>query len=436
MRRRLIALLLSATAVSPVRAEGPIPFADTEAAQAFQSGRYDVALRELLRLRETNPRNLLVLRYLAMSYDRLGRVNDALRVYIEALALDPENVALLYHSGETLYNARYAEDARRHFLAVIERAPDSEYARRAREYLADETRREAAHQPPGPPPLFGLQASLGWRRDEYRFAAALGADRTSIVDRLTETVTVEYFPVRRSGWAVALDATGYGAQALRHRDAANDLWQWTVGARVQRVGQWAGVGLFGLARAFHQTVRFDGGPDYSRTAGAALQVGASASERALTQATYRFTADDFEDEGFDPAFASRDALNHAIELEQTFFFLGNRLRISLGAKYQKNHAEGRNFDYDGPAYCAAASAPLAFGARLDAGCEYREETYRNFAGPARRETTRREWNVAISRRLGRNWSATLHFNDADEDSSIPALSYGRRAWGASVAYEY
>jgi len=433
----LLISVISALGISVSRAEELMRFAETEAARAFQAGRYDIAVKELLRLRETNPDNLLVLRYLAMSYDRIGQVNDALRVYIAALTLDPENVALLYHSGETLYNARYVEDARRHFLEVIALAPESEYARRARAWLAAQSRQEIAQQPPGPPPAFSLRLALGWRRDEYRFEAPEpGLDRNSTTDRLTETVTVEYFPVRQSDWVVALDATGYGAQVLRNRDAANDLRQWAAGARVQRVVEWAGVGWTGLARGFHQGVRFDGGPDYSRTSGAALQVGAGWSPHALTQTTYRFTADDFEDDGFDAAFSSRDAQNHAIGLEQSLFFYGNCVRVSLGAEYAENDAEGRNFDFDGPAVRASVGLPLWWGARFDAAYAYRKETYRNFAGPVRRKTERSEWNIAVSRWFGQRWLASLHFDDANEESTIRALSYERRAWGASVAYVY
>lgn len=434
---RWILPVLLLAAVMPGRAEEVLRFTDTEAARAFREGRYAEAVAEFERLLETNPENLLVLRYLAMSYDRVGRRAEALRIYARALAADPESVALLYHSGETLYNARYAEDARRHFLRVIELAPQSEYAHRARAYLALHAMSAAETLPPGPPPRFGLQAEIGWRRDEYRFPApAPGADRDSTTDRLTETVAVEYFPVRRPDWVVALDATGYGAQVLRHRDAASDLWQWTAGARVQRAGEWAGVGWSGLARVFHQGVRFDGGPDYSRTSGAAAQFGVAWSARSLTRATYRFTVDDFEDDGFDPVFSSRDARNHSVGAEQTFLFLGNRVRLSLGVEYQENNAEGRNFDFDGPSVRVAVGAPLALGARLEAGYEYREENYRNFAGPVRRETVRREWNVAIRRWVGARWLAGIHYNDADEESTIRTLSYERRAWGASLAYVY
>jgi len=434
-RRLLPALLM--LAVLPGRAEEVLRFTDTAAARAFRDGRYAEAVAEFERLLETNPENLLVLRYLAMSYDRVGRRAEAIRIYARALAADPESVALLYHSGETLYDARYVEDARRHFLRVIELAPQSEYAQRARAYLATQARQEVEAQPPGPPPRFALQAEIGWRRDEYRFPApAPGADRNSTVDRLTETVTAEYFPVRRPDWVVALDAAGYGAQVLRNRDDANDLWQWTAGARVQRVGEWAGVGWSGLARVFHQGVRFDGGPDYSRTSGAAAQFGIGWSPQVLTQATYRFTADDFEDDGFDPVFSSRDAQNHAVGLEQTFLFAGNRVRLSLGLEYQENYAEGRNFDFDGPSVRASVGVPLWLGARLEAGYEYREEDYRNFSGPVRRETTRHEWNVAIRRWFGTRWLAGIHYNDADEESTIQTLSYTRRAWGASMAYVY
>ena len=93
-------------------------FTDTDAAKAFEQKRYQKAEKEFLRLLETNPDNLLILRYLAMTYDRQGHYTEALKTYARALKQAPQHVALLYHSGETLSHSYHADDARRHFLLV------------------------------------------------------------------------------------------------------------------------------------------------------------------------------------------------------------------------------------------------------------------------------------------------------------------------------
>jgi tetratricopeptide (TPR) repeat protein len=189
-------------------------FTETDAAKAFEAGRYEEAVTELLRLRETNPENLLVLRYLAMSYDRVGRFADALKTFAAALQRSPRNVALLYHSGETLYRTHYADDARRHFRLVLELGADTEYASYARAYLdALAQQQAAARQSPGAPRRFGVFLEIGAQRDEYDTVAADGVTpQESESDRITENLSLEWYLLRRADWVANLELGGYGAQ--------------------------------------------------------------------------------------------------------------------------------------------------------------------------------------------------------------------------------
>ncbi len=437
MRARLTALFLAGWTASWAAAEEPIRFTDTVAAKAFQAGQYETAATELLRLRETNPHHLLVLRYLAMSYDRLGRFNDALRVYIEALSLAPDHVALLYHSGETLYRMRYAEDARRHFLLVIERAPGSEYAAQAGRYMDALTRQRVARQPQGEPRRIGLYAEVGYAHDDYRIPGAPGEPhQDSRNDRLTEYVSAEVNLVRRPQLLASIFFSGYGAQYVRNRDAASDLWQGSAGATLQYSGELGRTPAVGTLKSFHQEVRFDGGPDYSESDGATLGLQLGFLTNAVTRMYYRYTNDRFENDGFDAAFSSRDADVHAGGFQQTIHFAGGAAWFTASAAYQENRAEGRNYDFDGPVFGARLDVPLFRGLRLDLAYEYAEDTYRHFAGPVRRETERQEWSASLYRWFGRTVLVRVRYADSEEDSTIPGLSYDRTGMGMSVAYVY
>ena len=437
MRRCILALCLAGFAASWAAAAGPMRFTETDAAKAFEAGRYEEAVTELLRLRETNPENLLVLRYLAMSYDRVGRFADALKTFAAALQRSPRNVALLYHSGETLYRTHYADDARRHFQLVLDLGPDTEYAAYARAYLDALAQQAVARQSPGAPRRFGVFLEIGAQRDEYDVVGADGVTRQkSETDRITEYLSLEWYLLRRADWVANLELSGYGAQYVGDEDGRQDLWQYAAGGLLQRSGRLGRVPVTGSVRGSRQWVRFDGGPDYSESSmgTASLQLGLTKESR--TRVYYRYTDDEFEADGFDPAFSSRDAEVQAGGLQHTAYFLARKAWLTLGAEFQQNDAEGLNFVYEGPQYQASLSVPLALGVRLDLGYEYAEEDYRDFAGPVGRETTRNEWSGSLSRWFGRSVLARLNYREVDEDSTIPSLSYERRGYGVSVAYVY
>ena len=437
MRTLLLTLGIACGVASWAAAAGPLRFVDTDAAKAFEQKRYPAAEKELLRLLETNPDNLLVLRYLAMTYDRQGRYTEALKFYVRALQLAPRHVALLYHSGETLYHARYMADARRHFLLVQELAPGTEYATLARQHLEALSQQRVARQAPGTPRRFSVYAEVGVQRDEVDYAKAEGAAReVSASTRLTEYLSLGVYLLRRPDWVLNLEASAYGAQYLEDEDERQDIWQTSAGAFLQRSGRLGAVPMVATLRGAHQWVRFDGGPDYSESSSGTAGLQAGLTKQTTTKAYYRYTDDQFDAQGFDPVFSSRDAENHAGGLQHTFHFLKRQGRFTLGAEYQENQAEGLNFIYVGPQYSASLSLPLFWGMRLDAGYEYEEEDYTDFSGPVARETERHEWNGALSRWFGRSFLGRLSYSEIEEQSTVETLSYDRRGYGVSVAYVY
>ena len=62
-------------------------FRDTEAAQAFAARDFECAVVELDKLRELNPENVLILRFLGITLDQLDRDGDAIDIFSDTLDL-------------------------------------------------------------------------------------------------------------------------------------------------------------------------------------------------------------------------------------------------------------------------------------------------------------------------------------------------------------
>lgn len=156
----------------------------------------------------------------------------------------------------------------------------------------------------------------------------------------------------------------------------------------------------------------------------------------MTQIYYKYTNDDFKDEGFDPAFSSRDADNHAFGLAQVWYFADRKGQVRAGYEFQNNRADGMNFDMEGHKISLGMSFPLLWNIQTNIGADYSYEKYPEFQGPVLRKTNRRGFTTGLSKWLSRHILARLDYAYANEESNYDILSYRRWALGGSLAYVY
>lgn len=432
----LVATLLLCGAAPPARAQG-VPLADTPAGQAFKARQYDVALVEFQKLAAENPRDALVLRFVAITLDRLGRYEGAIAAYRLALALQPDNAATQFHLAVTYYKSGAIDAADESFRRVLDLAAESLYADYSRRYLAALAEQRARLQPPAPAP-FSLFAEVGVQYDSNIPAAPSDSDLFAGKHggiRLLEYVAAEYRFVRSSGWLGVLGGSTYQAQ---YPDDAFDgfgLSTYSGTLSLQKEAKLGGFPLTGSVRYEFNAV-FLGGDEYSQSHVATAGLRADVTQRLTPDLYYRFTLDDFEDEGFDPAISSRDADNQAVGVGLTWHFAGRKGSVRLGYEYQKNQADGINFDFEGHRVALTGSAPIAWGIQGTLEADYTRETYDRFQGPVRRKTDRWRVGGSLSRWLWRGLFGKLTFGYTDEDSSYAVLSYRRWVIGASVGYSH
>ncbi|MBI4358780.1 MAG: tetratricopeptide repeat protein, partial [Candidatus Omnitrophica bacterium] len=97
----------------------PQDFLQTKAAEHFRNARFEEALDELKKLEEKYSGDPLIVRYQAMTLDKLGRTDEAIQKFREGLTAVPDNIALHYFLGQTLLRKRDFEGAKREFEYVV-----------------------------------------------------------------------------------------------------------------------------------------------------------------------------------------------------------------------------------------------------------------------------------------------------------------------------
>ncbi len=428
--------MLSAAPLHDARAEGAVRFQDTAAAQAFARKDYATALDEFQALLDANPGNVLVMRYTAITLDLLGRVDDAMALYDDAIALAPGNAELHYHRGVTAYNANRGSEAIASFRRAAELAPQSRYAELSARYLDAIAEQYAQRQPVGKPKRFGVYALVGYQHDDNISARPDDAPGVRDGDRYTGYVNLDYHLHQSPEWLVTTSVNAYGSW---YEDALFDdfeIPQYMGSLRLQKSGTTERFPYLGTINYDYRRVEFADGELYSRSHALTLGLRLSFERRMATYGYYQYTDDDFADEGFDPVFSSRDADNHLVGLRQTWFVADGRGDVSVELKYERNRADGLNFDMDGVSGTVSARMPLPADWFLDVSATYGKEDYDRFAGPVARETTRRQATIGLSRWFAKRFNVRFDYSYLDEASSYDVLSFDRYVWGVSVSYAY
>jgi tetratricopeptide (TPR) repeat protein len=415
-----------------------LAFVDTPAGRAFKAQQYEVALAELERMVAANPRDVLALRYLGITLDRLGRYAEAIEAFQHALALEPDSAATHFHLGVTYYKARAPELARASFVRSSQLAPETLYDQMAARYLDALAQQQVELQRPGAPKLFSLFVDVGTQYDSNIPAAP---DDPALYDgkhggfRVLEYLSAELRLLRRPGWLGLVEGSTYQAQYPDNAFDGFDLSTYGLGALLQRDTRLATLPLIVSARYGYTWVFLDG-DQYSGSHTVTVSAQLDEARWTATNVYYRYTHDDFEDEGFDPGISSRDADNQAVGVAQILYFADRRGQVRVGYEYQSNRARGLNFDLDGHRVTLSASVPLPWAIQAEVAAEYAHEEYPSFQGPVRRETDR--WGVrgSLARWFYQSWLVRLTGGWSTEQSSYDVLEYDRWVVGMSVSYAY
>jgi hypothetical protein len=385
-----------------------------------------------------NPRDVLALRYLGITLDRLGRYQEAIDAFQRALALEPESAATHFHLGVTYYKARASDLARASLVRAAQLAPDTLYDQMAARYLDALAQQQVQLQRPGAPNLFSLYADVGVQYDSNIPAAP---DDSALFGgkhggfRVVEYLSAELRFLRRPGWLGLVEGSTYQAQYPDSAFDGFDLSTYGLGALLQRDTTLATLPLILLARYNYSWVFLDG-DEYSGSHALTGSVQLDEARWTATNVYYRYTRDDFEDEGFDPAISSRDADNHAVGIAQILYFADRKGQVRVGYEYQTNRARGLNFDLDGHKVSVSASVPLPGAIQGEVAAEYAHEWYPDFQGPAERKTDR--WGIrgSLARWFGQHFLVRLTGAWTSEQSSYDVLEYDRWVVGVSLSYAY
>ena len=290
-------------AIGPVNAAlTPSDFLASPGAQAFRAGDFETAVAGFEELRRAHPDDALVMRYLAMSYDRVGRSAEAIALFEEALGLQPDNPALHFFLGVAHWNAQQGAEAAPAFQRALALAPDSPYGEKARAYLDALATQRAQLQTQGAPRNWRVDVQGGVQFDDNVNAGPSGFAVADV--RAFEVLDAGYSFLKSGGFEFRGDFFSYFSQHGRgaSRDFDAQIFEPSLEASYS-------TDLFGLpvtgslGYAFNVTLLDTDHFSHSHEVTTALRV--QPFDDGLTKLAHSFSYDEFDNDGF--AIRSRRA---------------------------------------------------------------------------------------------------------------------------------
>jgi len=157
----------------------------------------------------------------------------------------------------------------------------------------------------------------------------------------------------------------------------------------------------------------------------------------LSVLQYAFQVKEF---GERPLFLedNRDALNHEVGFIHFLRFNNAKHHIKAGYFYDKEFAEGDNWDYSGNKFITGIQYTFPMDIRLNLDYEYKRVRYKNtniYFDEKRRDIDR-GLMAAISKDIGKNWTLSLDYTRRRNSSNIDLYDYRKNLYSVGVSWRW
>lgn len=179
-----------------------------------------------------------------------------------------------------------------------------------------------------------------------------------------------------------------------------------------------------------------GGSGYATGHAAGADLGVRTSYSASVGAFAYVAYNDFDDDGPDAAFSSRDAVSYRAGIRGIKSFNGNRQGIQGTLSYMKNDAKGANFVFQGPAASLQFMSFIWGPWAAAAIASFASTDYTNYAVTPRRESRTRDYRLAVFGPLSRKLSADLSIGRSEYRANQAAFEAKRENISLGITYAF
>lgn len=416
-------------------------FLQSQAAALFQDGEYERALDALTPLLKQYPKDPLLIRYKAMTLDRLGRSEEAIALFEQLLKENPDHIPTHYFLGQAYERAGNSEAAARQWQTVVEKGKETPYGQWGEESL----KRVGAMLKPEKKVAKRFRAAVryGYEFDsnvilepeDSRLAGAGDED----AGRHTLDAIFRYKALSKRDLAVDLF---YGAGQTIHDDSLNEF---------NFTSQEFGTDVRKRLKLFDKEVTL--GTKYEFLAGfldgdlfsIRNRITFSADSR-LTRRTRsvlfaRLIPANYGPDGSNPPQTSRDGLYTDYGVTQYFYSPDFKRHIYVREEYNRADVRGGNFELRGQTTRVGLYSPLIWKTDLDLSAGFEFNVYPRFSSLSSLDTDRRRdmnWDLyaSLTHYIHPNLGIRGFYRFIDAENRNGFFEYDRHIGGAQVIFSY
>lgn len=415
-------------------------FIQSEAGQKFQQEDYENALPAFDSLLRTYPRDALVRRYQAITLDRLGRSQEAIRIFQDLLSENPSHIPTHYFLGQAYARQGDWERAQNEWQWVLSQ-PDAEvYATWSALSLEQagglkipaETRKLMRWYIVG---RYGYEydSNVILRPDDE----SLASSRDQNAGRQLLDLAVRYRAISKRD--LSLDLL-YAVRQTIHDDSLNEFnfhseeFGAQIRKRIQIGSQDVVAGLrYDLMLGILETDLFSLRNQW------VLSADTRFTERTRTVFYDRIAWTEFGPDGFSPAETSRDGLYHDIGATHYWYSRDFKSYVYWREELNFAHAHGKNFDSWGMTSRLGVHHPIHDRLELDVSTGVEMSFYPHFSSVSSRDNSRRrdrDWDIysAVTYRLTPEIGVRFFYRFIYAYNQNNFYDYTRQIGGVHVLY--
>ena len=413
-------------------------FLQSPAASFFQEENYEMALQSLDGLIQKYPNDPLLLRYKAMTLDRMGRSQEAIKIYQNLLKSDPNHIPTHFFLGQAYARSGAREEAFKEWEWARSYGEGTPY----REWAEDSLKRFNLSKDLSlqqKPKRFTFNGMYGYEYDSNVILQpeneSLANDTDKSAGRHVLDANLKYRAYTSRD--IALDLA-YAARQSFHDDSLDEFnftsQEFTIHPRIRNKILGKDV-VFGTKYDF-MAGHLDG-QMFSIRNRWTISADTRLSKQTRTVPYYHFEITNYRQDGTNSSQTSRDGIYQDLGVTQYFYTRDLKRYVFIQGEYNRADVEGGNYEMRGSTARLGIHTPLVWKVDLDAMAGLQYGNYPRFSSLSTLDTNSRrdlDWDfyAALTRPLTSHIGVRFFYRYIEAMNRNGFYDYHRHIGGVQV----
>ena len=419
-------------------------FLSTDFIKSFQNKEYEKAIKECDALLKKYPHDPLILRYRAITLEKLHHDAEAIGLYHEVLAAHPHDIPARLFLGLAYIRERENEKAAKELHYVVKHSSLPEYRHWAQEQLD----RLHSHQISAGKRIEKKPYFVGKTGILYDSNPLLIPDDQSLSATKRNPAALYLFELS-AGYPLRLekdfrlDALYIGEQ-YSHSHGANQVDFTSQGFALDaRKRAFVGKRPFLFGSRYDFRANFLRSDLFSIVNRFYVNADTSFWHKTLTNFFARFAVSNYGPDGANPDISSRDGIREGIGVTQYFYTKDRRTFFFVNGEGDFNQTRGENFNREGALATLGFHTPFLFFHKtdLDMSTSYNWGVYPDFSSLSSLDPTERRDNgydiyAGITHHWKPNLATRVFYRFINSDNNNSLLDSSRHLAGVEVVFSF